>query len=168
MSETAAFSAVTAKSLERRAREAGGSIKPGARAPGSLRGLERFLFSFSWGWRPRLYASARSAGSAPEFPPTRGLGARISPYARARRPNFPPRAGLGARISPTRGLGARISADARVRRRISPHARVRRSNVTFVVFDTIDFEKIDELIPERYLPMMLFLIRNVALHLFQI
>ena len=68
-----------------RAREAGGSIKPGAQAPGSvikrthpareaggsanmsgcrpLRGLIIYFSYWSWGLRPRLYAYARFAGS---------------------------------------------------------------------------------------------------------
>ena len=52
--------------FERGVREADGSIKPGAQAPGSnAKNVGRaFLFYRSWGLRPRLYAAVRFADSA--------------------------------------------------------------------------------------------------------
>jgi len=68
-----------AKVREAKVREADGSIKPGAPAPGSRNKKacepakrataaahfagSLFISSWSWGWRPRLYAYARFAGS---------------------------------------------------------------------------------------------------------
>ena len=51
---------------------------------------------------------------------------------------------------------------------LPPASRARRSNVTFVIFNAIDLEKINELAPKRDLQMMLFLVGDVALHLFQV
>src|SRR6185369_11524592 len=52
-----------------------------------LRGLERFIRIGSWGWRPRLYAVARFAGSNVLFASDPGAGApgfTLSPASRAR------------------------------------------------------------------------------------
>jgi hypothetical protein len=138
---------------------------PGAGAPG---------FMLSPASRAQSRFNSDPGAGAPGFmlPPASRAQSRFNSDPGAGAPGFmlSPASRAQSRFNSDPGAGApgsMLSPASRARRSKSAW-RARRSNVTFVVCDTIDFEKIDELIPKRHLPVMLFLVRQVPLYVFQV
>ena len=118
-----------------------------------LRGLGMVFITSTWGLRPGLYGVARCAGSVRETS------------------TGPRRAAREAGVSSTCEAGDSTKPGARApgvkeEIRLSPRSGRQPLEITFVVFDPIRFEKFYELIPERNLSMVLFLLRYITLYLF--